>query len=156
MDTTKEIATAVKKYLGGQCMTLKDAGDILGLGRSAVSNQLQGERPFGKATARRWANAFGFDPHYLRTGEGSLFAGGQPAAPAPAPAPSPSPAPRTAPASDDVVIPAAVADMYRNMSATILSQQETIQLLVRSSLQSAPAGLQQKKAGDPLEQGVRR
>lgn len=152
MDTTKEIATAVKRYLGGQCMTLKDAGDILGLGRSAVSNQLQGGRPFGKATARRWANAFGFDPHYLITGEGSLFAGEQPAAPAP----SAAPAPRTAPASDDVVIPAAVADMYRNMSATILSQQETIQLLVRSSLQSAPAGLQQKKAGDPLDQGVRR
>ena len=150
MDTTKEIATAVKRYLGGQCMTLKDAGDILGLGRSAVSNQLQGERPFGKATARRWANAFGFDPHYLITGEGSLFAGEQPAAPAPAPAPCSAPAP------GDVVIPAAVADMYRNMSATILSQQETIQLLVHSSLQSAPAGLQQKKAGDPLDQGVRR
>lgn len=150
MDTTKEIATAVKRYLGGQCMTLKDAGDILGLGRSAVSNQLQGERPFGKATARRWAAAFGFDPHYLRTGEGSLFAGGQPAAAAPAPAP------RTAPASEDVVIPAAVADMYRDMSATILSQQETIQLLVRTSLQSASAALQQKKAGDPLDQGFRR
>ena len=148
MDTTKEIATAVKKYLGGQCMTLKDAGDILGLGRSAVSNQLQGGRPFGKATARRWADAFGFDPHYLVTGEGSLFAGEQPAAPAPAPC--------SAPAPGDVVIPAAVADMYRNMSATILSQQETIQLLVRSSLPSTSAALQQKKAGDPLDQGVRR
>jgi transcriptional regulator with XRE-family HTH domain len=148
MDTTKEIATAVKKYLGGQCMTLKDAGDILGLGRSAVSNQLQGERPFGKATARRWAAAFGFDPHYLITGEGTLFPDGQPAEP------EPKRAAETAPG--DVVIPAAVADMYRNMSATILSQQETIQLLVRSSLPSTSAALQQKKAGDPLDQGVRR
>lgn len=154
MDSTIEIATAVKRYLGGQGMTLTDAGEVLGLGRSAISGQLKGNRPFGKAAARRWADAFGFNEHYLRTGEGTLFADGQPASPATAPAPSPTP--RTAPASEDVVIPAAVADMYRNMSATILSQQETIQLLVRSSLPSTSAALQQKKAGDPLDQGVRR
>ncbi len=146
MDTTKEIATAVKRYLGGQGMSLTDAGEVLGLGRSAVSNQLTGNRPFGKASARRWADAFGFDRHYLLTGEGALFAGEQPGE-------QPR---RSTPAPDDVVIPAAVAEMYRNMSSTILSQQETIQLLVRSSLQSNSAGLQQKKAGDPLDPVLRR
>lgn len=70
--TSQEIAWEVKKYLQQNGITMSEAAQKMGCSQQAVSNQLSG-RPLGENVARRWSAAFGLNPIYLISGEGSLL-----------------------------------------------------------------------------------
>ena len=114
MEKAKEVCRAVKSYFAQHDMKLNAVAATLGVSPQTVTEHLSGERLFGRRNAARYAEVFGFNPTYLMTGDGSLLAG-DPAAPAPA----------------SLEIPSQVAETLSRMSATILSQQQTIALLVR-------------------------
>lgn len=80
----KVISEAVKRYLGGQGITLTEAASRIGVSKSAVSNLLNGSTRFGALAARKWSDAFGFNPDYLMFGKGALI-GGREEAPAVSP-----------------------------------------------------------------------
>lgn len=133
MEKAKEICLAVKGYFAEKGIKINDVADMLGISRQAVTTQLGG-RVFGRASAEKYATAFGFNANYLMTGEGSLLpvtdGDGRP------------------PASLEV--PAQVAEMLSRMSATIQSQQETIAILVRNGDATKKAGPRFPAKADPL------
>ena len=69
----KIIGKQIKDYFSELGMSQSEVASILGVQQAAVSNQLNG-RPFGKNSAAKWSNAFGFRANWLLTGEGAMFA----------------------------------------------------------------------------------
>lgn len=72
MLTKKLIGTKIKEYFSEAGMSQVDVAKVLDVQPAAVSNQLNG-RAFGKNSAAKWSNAFGFRINWLLTGEGPMF-----------------------------------------------------------------------------------
>ena len=72
MGYRKIIGNKIKDYFAELGMSQNEVADVLGVQQAAVSNQLNG-RPFGKNSAAKWNNAFGFRVNWLLTGEGPMF-----------------------------------------------------------------------------------
>lgn len=104
----KEICLEIKAYLARKGITIKEAAALLGGTPQTVTSQLSG-RTFGRNSARRYAEVFGFSETYLMTGEGQLVAG-DPAEEAPQ---------------------ASAQEKVERLLATIESQQRTIEILAR-------------------------
>lgn len=68
----KEIGRTIKEYFAEIGMSQIEAANLLGVQQAAVSNQLNG-RTFGKNSAAKWNNVFGFRVNWLLTGEGPMF-----------------------------------------------------------------------------------
>jgi transcriptional regulator with XRE-family HTH domain len=103
----KEICLEIKAYLARKGITIKEAAALLGGTPQTVTSQLSG-RTFGRNSARRYAEVFGFSETYLMTGEGQLVAG--------------DPAEGDAPQ-------ASAQEKVERLLATIESQQRTIEIL---------------------------
>lgn len=65
------VETAIKNYLKANGLTMQDMADRLGVSQQAVSGAIR--RGIGVATAKRWAEVFGFNVGFLTTGSGSLL-----------------------------------------------------------------------------------
>ena len=72
MLTPIEIGRKIKEYFSEAGMSQLEVAKVLDVQQAAVSNQLNG-RPFGKNSAAKWSNAFGFRANWLLTGEGPMF-----------------------------------------------------------------------------------
>ena len=72
MSPTKAIGNKIKEYFSENGMSQNDVAKVLNVQQAAVSNQLNG-RPFGKNSAAKWNQAFGFRINWLLTGEGPMF-----------------------------------------------------------------------------------
>lgn len=72
MTHTNDIGKRIKEYFNEMGMSQLDVAKLLGVQQAAVSNQLNG-RPFGKNSASKWNQAFGFRINWLLTGEGPMF-----------------------------------------------------------------------------------
>lgn len=133
MEKPKEICGAVRGYFSANKITMKMVADRLGVSSGAVTNQLAG-RAFTSKMAKRYAEEFGFNEDYLLFGRGSLIGttdgDGRP--------------------PSSLEVPAQVAEMLSRMSATILSQQETIAILVRNGDATKKAGPRFPAKADPL------
>ena len=68
----KEIGKRIKEYFSEAGISQIEVAKVLDVQPAAVSNQLNG-RSFGKNSAAKWSNAFGFRPNWLITGEGPMF-----------------------------------------------------------------------------------
>ncbi len=66
------IGKRIKEHFSEIGMSQTEAAERLGVQQAAVSNQLNG-RPFGKNSAAKWNEAFGFRTNWLLTGEGAMF-----------------------------------------------------------------------------------
>ena len=75
MGYRKIIGKKITDYFAELGMSQSEVADVLGVQQAAVSNQLNG-RPFGKNSAAKWSNAFGFRVNWLLTGEGAMFEDG--------------------------------------------------------------------------------
>lgn len=67
-----EIGRKIKEYFSEAGITHMEVAKTLDVQPAAVSNQLNG-RSFGKNSAAKWSNAFGFRANWLLTGEGPMF-----------------------------------------------------------------------------------
>lgn len=119
--STEEIILQVKMDLHRRKITMTKAAEMLGVTLGAVTNQLSGSRPFGRNSARKYAEAFGYSEQYLITGYGGLYgeAPEQPAHPEP---------------KRNVEITPETAEMYTSMAKSI----ETLASLLQ---RYAPSGL---------------
>lgn len=68
----KRVCDTIKAWLRQNEMTMSDMADKLGVGLSAVTNQLN-NRKFGRNNADKYSKQFGFSIPFLLTGEGDLF-----------------------------------------------------------------------------------
>ena len=66
------VEDAIRLYMRANGYREQDLADRLGISQSGVNFVLR--RGFGKNAARKWGDAFGFDPVVLLTGEGQLMA----------------------------------------------------------------------------------
>jgi len=78
MDNTKEVSKAIKRWLEDNGYSLAKVAEIFDSSPQSVSNSLSGDRFMGPNLAKKWAEAFGFNEVYLRTGEGQLISDNQP------------------------------------------------------------------------------
>lgn len=118
MGKEKEICGAIRGYFSVNKITMKEVADRLGVTSGAVTNQLAG-RQFSTKMAKRYAEEFGFNQDYLLFGRGALLAENEPD--------------KTA-----IEIPFQIAETMSRMSATILSQQQTIAQLVNEGATIKP------------------
>ncbi len=72
MLTSAEIGKRIKEYFSEAGISQIEVARMLDVQPAAVSNQLNG-RPFGKNSAGKWSNTFGFRTNWLLTGEGPMF-----------------------------------------------------------------------------------
>ena len=72
MLTAIEIGKKIKEYFSEAGISQMEVAKMLEVQPAAVSNQLNG-RTFGKNSAAKWSNAFGFRTGWLLTGEGPMF-----------------------------------------------------------------------------------
>ena len=49
------------------------AGEMLGLSKQSVSNQISGKNTFSFKTAQRYADTFGYNVRFILFGKGSLY-----------------------------------------------------------------------------------
>lgn len=126
MQNPKEIALAVKGWMAAQGLSITDVAARLGVTVQAVSSQLSGDRTFGPNNAKRYAEVFGLDEVFLRTGVGSLLPG------------------------DPQAEPPNKASDISNLIEIIKSQQETIAILVRNGDATQKAGPRFPAKADPL------
>jgi len=64
------------KYFASKGIRNRQVGEILSMSDSAVSNMLKGRDSIGKKRCAQLSEAFGFNFHFLATGEGALFTSG--------------------------------------------------------------------------------
>ena len=74
----KKICLEIKMYLKEHGISIADAAKMMGEPESFAYNSLSGQSGFGAERAKKWAEAFGFNEVYLRTGEGQLISDNQP------------------------------------------------------------------------------
>lgn len=65
------VEDAIKMYLNATGQSMSDLAETLGVSAQAVSILLK--RGFGATSAKKWAEAFGFNRSFLMTGQGSLM-----------------------------------------------------------------------------------
>lgn len=70
--------TPLKQYFRNQGLTQADIANRLGVSRGYVAMMLNGKYMFGASAATKWSKAFGFNPQWLISGEGSMFPGESP------------------------------------------------------------------------------
>lgn len=70
--TSVLIGRRIKEYFTEIGISQQEAAKRLNVQQAAVSNQLNG-RTFGKNSAAKWNNVFGFRINWLLTGEGPMF-----------------------------------------------------------------------------------
>lgn len=75
MADNNEIGEKLKAHFASIGMTQQQVADELGV-KQATVNQLLNGKSFGKNTAQKWHDAFGFRKAFLITGEGDMFADG--------------------------------------------------------------------------------
>lgn len=110
MDTST-ITNAIRFYLIEQGLSISKAAELLGMKQQQLSALLNGRKNIGANIAQRMHEVFGFDKHFLLTGEGSL---------------THTPAePVMQTASGDLNLKE-MMQAFRDMLDTIKSQQETI------------------------------
>lgn len=73
MEKSQTIGNTIRAYFRDENISLTQVADMLGVTLPAVTNILNGKRNFGRNTARKWHEVFGFSESFLRTGEGSLL-----------------------------------------------------------------------------------
>lgn len=122
MGKEKDVCLAVKSFFAANGIKVNDVAKRFGVKPQTITGQLSGERLFGRKNAERYAEAFGFDVVYLMTGEGSLFPGSE----------------QSSKQEASVEIPEPIAQTLSSMSATILSQQQTIARLLSDKKNAAP------------------
>lgn len=65
---------ALNNYFHEYRIKQSDVAERLGINQSNISSIINGRRPIGAKLAMRMHEEFGFDYHFLMTGEGELFA----------------------------------------------------------------------------------
>ncbi len=66
------VGRELKAYFIKEGLSQDDISKKLNVSQQYVSSLLNG-RPFGKNTARKWAEAFNLNPSWLITGDGAMF-----------------------------------------------------------------------------------
>ena len=69
--TQREVNSSVRRYFKANGISLQHAGELLGMNKKSVGNQIN-SRVFSEKIADKRARAFGFNAHYLLTGKGKL------------------------------------------------------------------------------------
>lgn len=124
-----DIGNAIRAYFRGQNMTLTQVVERLGVTLPAVTNLLNGTRNFGRSTAQKWHEAFGFNIDYLMSGTGSLV--GDPE-----------------PEKEGIYIPAETQEMYTAMAQSIRQLSEIVNRL------TAQKAVRLKGGGIPFLDGL--
>lgn len=115
--SSKEIGLEVRSYFAKKGIKLADVARMVGSTPQTVTNQLSG-RTFGRNTAKKWAEVFGFSATFLMTGEGSLVPGVEGSAPAR----------MAAPAGSGVFIPFETVDLFNSMAHALELQSEQLKM----------------------------
>jgi predicted transcriptional regulator len=68
-----EICKAIAVDFKKRELTYLMAGEMLGLSKQSVSNQISGKKTFSFKSAQRYDETFGYDVRFLLFGEGSLY-----------------------------------------------------------------------------------
>lgn len=114
--SSKEIGLEVRSYFAKKGIKLADVARMVGSTPQTVTNQLSG-RTFGRNTAKKWAEVFGFSATFLMTGEGSLVPGVEGEAPAP-----------MAAQDGGVFIPYETVDLFNSMAHALELQSEQLKM----------------------------
>lgn len=69
---TDNVGNKIKEYFKAQGISQRKAADMLGTTQQVVGCLLNG-KPFGKRTAAKWHEVFGFNAAWLITGVGDMF-----------------------------------------------------------------------------------
>jgi len=69
---------AMKRYFALNGIRNRDIADAMGVAPSNVSNMLAGRDSMGRARAQQLHDVFGFNVHFLLTGEGDLLSPEEP------------------------------------------------------------------------------
>ena len=75
MMTAEEFSNQIKGYLKKQGFTQQCIAEKLGVSQSYVAALLNGKREFGRATAKKWSDIFGFSITFLITHTGPMLEG---------------------------------------------------------------------------------
>jgi len=67
-----DICAAVSIELKRRGLSYTQAANKLGISLAAVSNQLSGNKPFGRLAAEKWHLTFGFNTEFLMFGAGAI------------------------------------------------------------------------------------
>ena len=68
-----EICKAIAVDFKRRGLTHRTAGEMLGLSKQSVSNQISGKKPFSLKAAQRYADTLGYDIRFLLFGKGNLY-----------------------------------------------------------------------------------
>ncbi len=71
-NSTDLICRAVASDFKLRGITHQQAADMLGVEKRTVSNQISGKRPFGKKSAQKYSQVFGYEEPFLLYGIGEL------------------------------------------------------------------------------------
>ena len=72
MGQQNSVGEKIKEYFKVQGISQRKAAEMLGTTQQVVGSLLNGRR-FGRRTAERWQEVFGFNPAWLITGCGDMF-----------------------------------------------------------------------------------
>lgn len=72
MGQSDNIGERIKEFFKEQGISQRKAAEMLGVQQQLVGNLLNG-KSFGKRTAAKWHDVFGFNPVWLITGTGDMF-----------------------------------------------------------------------------------
>ena len=67
------VSLALKNYFIEKNITLNDIAEKFGVTTVHIGHLLNGKKQFGRGTAKKWHEAYGFSIAWLMTGEGSMF-----------------------------------------------------------------------------------
>ena len=69
----EKIAKALTHFFRSNRITQEQVAEKLGCSQAYVSVLLSSKRSFGRKSAAKWSDAFGFNPLWLMSGEGDMF-----------------------------------------------------------------------------------
>ena len=69
----KNVSSDLKAWMMSNGLTQKKISDALGTSTAYVNTMMCGKKPFGRAAAKKWQEAFGLNASWLMTGEGSML-----------------------------------------------------------------------------------
>lgn len=72
MGQQNSVGEKIKEYFKAQGISQRNAAEMLGTTQQVVGSLLNG-RSFGRRTAAKWHEVFGFNPAWLITGAGDMF-----------------------------------------------------------------------------------
>ncbi|HBC28698.1 MAG TPA: peptidase S24 [Prevotellaceae bacterium] len=71
----KNVSSDLKAWMMSNGLTQKKISDALGTSTAYVNTMMCGKKPFGRAAAKKWQEAFGLNASWLMTGEGPMLVG---------------------------------------------------------------------------------